>query len=184
MHLPTHPCFPEAEEEGMGPPRMAGTGGLAWPALAYLTAPPDKRPEALVFMLEPKPTALEQAAPLGFLGARAPRGGPAAGEHLPGADVSSQVSLRWGCTRCGCLVTGVPSSVGLCVTGVTSLPGTPSLTHSWRKLQGQRSCCRRPPSLQAMACAHRDTTAALSTGPREGLCAPRTPAWTHAWVQT
>ena len=112
----------------MGPPRMAGTGGLAWPALAYLTAPPDKCPEALVFMLEPKPTALEQAAPLGFLGARAPRGGPAAGEHLPGADVSSQVSLRWGCTRCGCLVTGVPSSVALCVTGVTSLPGTPSLT--------------------------------------------------------
>ena len=131
------------------------------------------------------PTALEQAAPLGFLGARAPRGGPAAREHPPVADVSSQVSLSWGCTGCGCLVTGVPSSVGLCDTAVTSLPGTPSLTHSWRKLQGRRSGLpTAPPSLQAMACAHSDTTTPLSTGPREGLCAPRAPAWTHTWVQT
>ena len=35
--LPTHPWFPETEEEGMGLPRMAGTGGLAWPGLLYIT---------------------------------------------------------------------------------------------------------------------------------------------------
>ena len=127
----------------------------------------------------------EQAASLGFLETRVPRSGKVAREHLSVADVSSQVSLRWGCTRCGCLVTGVPSSVGLCVTGVTSLPGTPSLTHSWRKLQGRRSGLpTAPPSLQAMACAHSDTPAPLSTGPREGLCAARAPAWKHTWVQT
>lgn len=33
--LPTHPCVPEAGEEGMGPPRMAGQG--AWPGLLCVT---------------------------------------------------------------------------------------------------------------------------------------------------
>ena len=161
-----------------------GTGGLAWPALCYLTAPPDHRPDALVPMLEPLPTALEQAAPLGFLGTRAPRGGPAAREHPSVADVSSQVSLSWGCTGCMCLVGGVPSSVRLCDTEVTSLPGTPALTHSWRKLQGQCSCCRRPHSLQAMVCAHRDTTHPSPQAPGKDCVHPgpqpgHTPGFRH-----
>ena len=74
---------------------------VGWPGLCcfYLMAPPDKCPEALAFMVEPKPTAFEQVASLGFLEARVPRGGQAAREHLPVAVISSQVSLRWGCTR-------------------------------------------------------------------------------------
>ena len=79
--------------------------------------PLDKRPEALDFMVEPKSTApcelcvaltrvlpltgspCEQAASLGFLETRVPRSGKVAREHLSVADVSSQVSLRWGCPR-------------------------------------------------------------------------------------
>ena len=82
----------------MGLPRMAGTGGLAWPALYYPTAPPEKLPEALGLPAEPHSTACEKAASLGLLGAKVPGLGQAAREHLPVADVSSQVSLRWGCT--------------------------------------------------------------------------------------
>ena len=166
--------------------------------------PLDKRPEALDFMVEPKSTApcelcvaltrvlpltgspCEQAASLGFLETRVPRSGKVAREHLSVADVSSQVSLRWGCTRCGCLVTGVPSSVGLCVKEVTSLPGTPYLSPLLEEASGAALGAADGSPLPAGngLCAHSDTTAPLSTGPREGLCAARAPAWKHTWVQT
>ena len=51
----------------MGLPRMAGTGGLAWPALYYPTAPPEKLPEALGLTVAPTAPPFEAAAFRGFL---------------------------------------------------------------------------------------------------------------------
>ena len=84
--LPTDPCFPETEEEGMGLPRMAGTGGLAWPALYYPTAPPEKLPEVLGLTVAPASPAFEAAASLGFLVLL--KTGKAIREHLSVAEVS------------------------------------------------------------------------------------------------
>ena len=70
----------------MGLPRMAGTGGLAWPALYYPTAPPEKLPEALGLTVAPTSPAFEAAASLGFLGVL--ETGTAGREHLSIAEVS------------------------------------------------------------------------------------------------
>ena len=133
----------------------------------------------------------EQAASLGFLETRVPRSGKVAREHLSVADVSSQVTLRWGCPRMR-----VPGYRGskfcwklcwkLCVKEVTSLPGTPYLSPLLEEASGAALGAADGSPLPAGngLCAHSDTTAPLSTGPREGLCAARAPAWKHTWVQT
>ena len=64
--LPTHPWSPETEEEGMGLPRMAGTGGLAWAALYYLRVLPGKCPEAWRVTVEPKSRHVKKLRPWGF----------------------------------------------------------------------------------------------------------------------
>ena len=72
------------------------------------------------------------------------------------------------------------------VKEVTSLPGTPSLSPLLEEASGAALGAADGSPLPAGTglCAHSDTTAPLSTGPREGLCAARAPAWKHTWVQT
>ena len=75
--------------------------------------------------------------------------------------------------------------MGSAVKGVTSLPGTSYLSPLLEEASGAAlGAADSSPSLRAMACAHNDTTTPLSTGPREGLCAARAPAWKRTWVQT
>ena len=126
----------------------------------------------------------EQAASLGFLETRVPRSGKVAREHLSVADVSSQVSLRWGCPRMR--VPGYRGSKfcwALCQgSHLTAWNPLPESTPGGSFRSSARGC-RRLPAGNGM-CAHNDTTASLSAGPMEGLCAARAPAWKHTWVQT
>ena len=90
-------------------------------------------PEVSGVRLDPTSAALEQAISVGFLEATALGYGEATGEHVILSSVSSQVTWARPSVECGCLVTTVSSSAGLCCQEVRSLLGVPHLGFLLRK---------------------------------------------------